>query len=198
MAGWVDNSASNIWQGGGWPSDTQLTDNIFMAMDGAQLAWVEGEATRLNNLLDGNLYFSSGRRKLFSWGGRRSGPRFWMGDAETGSFPPTNFDDLAAFQKASKQEGLGLWGDPQLANVSAGDYGRLPLDNYRQKAESPAFNGGKGGQLDADWLKGRRAYLSETGAEAYGIPMEPKPADTDYWGKKLEAAAKAFRGPQAP
>jgi hypothetical protein len=198
MGGWPDNSAVNIWKGGGWPSDTQVTDNIFVAKNGAILATADDRATSQNNLLDGNLYWSDTKSLPFRWGGRQRGPNFWHGDPNTGSFPPPSFADLAGFQKASHQEAHGQQADPQLLNAGAGDYGRLPLASARLKPSSPAFGTGRGSVLDAAWLKERRAYTSDTGAAAYGIPMEPLAPDLDYWGKKIDKAAKAFRGPQAP
>jgi hypothetical protein len=39
--------------------------------------------------------------------------------------------------------------------------------------------------LSVEWLAERRKYLTDTGAEEYGIPMQPGKANEDYWGAKL-------------
>jgi hypothetical protein len=198
IGGWPDNSAVNIWKGGGWPSDAQVIDNIFVAREGAILVSGDDKGTQQNNRLDYNLYWTDAKVPAFRWGGRERGPKFWKGDPKFGTFPAPEMASLTAFQKASQQEAHGLQLDPQLVSIGAGDYGRLPLASARLKASSPAIGSGRGNPIDETWLKGRRAYISDTGAEAYGIPMEPLAPDQDYWGKKLDKAAKASRGPQAP
>jgi len=85
--------------------------------------------------------------------------------------------------------------DPGVVDPGAGTYGRLPLTTARLKPGSPAFGAGTRVVLSDEWLKGRRAYLTETGAAAYGIPMDPAPDPVDFWGEAPSGPASI--GPQA-
>jgi hypothetical protein len=48
--------------------------------------------------------------------------------------------------------------------------------------------------LSDEWQAQRRKYLTETGAETYGIPMVPQPAVKDYWGRKLKPGKRVSIG----
>ncbi len=183
MGGWP--RGPNGW-GGLWPSNIDVFNNIFLGRQGAPLLWVDDYATGQGNRFDNNLYWRAddSQGPLIRWAGRKSGPDFWKGSS-AGTFPPQDYQDLASFQKATGQEPHGIQADPGLRVQDLGAYGRLPLEAARLKKGSPAFGAGKKVELDADWLAARRAYLSETGAGAYGIPMEPGPDTQDYFGKKL-------------
>lgn len=190
--GWPnDASGAN----GGWPVDTEVFNNIFVALDGATPLYVDDHGTDQNNRWDHNLYWKDSKDGPFvRWGGRANGPRFWDGDSKTGSFPPTDYADLESFRKATGQEAHGLHADPKLADASAGGYGRLPLPGARVAKDSPARGAGRGPALTKEWLAERRKHLTDTGAEAYGIPMDPAPDAKDYWGDPL--SSKPSLGPQ--
>jgi hypothetical protein len=182
---------------GGWPEDTRVLNNIFVGWDGAGAMHVDGPAVGNGNSYDLNLLWAPGSKALIHWGGQKSGPGFWQGDSDTGSSPPQAYADLASFQKVSGLAKQSLQADPGLAQLGAGAYGRLPQEALRLAAASPAFGKGKPLLLDEAWLKARRALLNETGAAAYGIPMEPAQATEDYWGKKLKDTERAI-GVQEP
>ncbi len=88
--------------------------------------------------------------------------------------------------KATGQEKHGIYADPRLVSAGNGGIGRLPIEEYLLKAGSPAKDAGRKVALSKEWLAERRKFLTETGAEAFGIPMEPKPVQEDYWGNKLK------------
>jgi hypothetical protein len=144
---------------------------------------VDDYGTGQGNDFDGNLFWRCGSKApLIHWGGRSAGPGFWDGDRKTGTFPAKTYASLAAFRKAT---GLGhgsVEADPKLVAAAMGEYGRLPLDGYAPKKGSPAIGAGVRIELTEAWLKARRAFLVETGAEAWGIPMDPAEATVDYAG----------------
>jgi hypothetical protein len=187
VGGWIDKSSQDTGLGGGWPSDNEVADNLFVGLEGASGSWVDDRATSQGNRFHHNLYWMvqpSG--PVWRWGGKRNGPGFWEGDAESGSKAPEAYSKLEDLQKATGQESGGILADPLLNGAGWGEMGRLPLEHGRLKVGSPALGAGKKVVLDQDWLRGRRAYLTETGAEAYGIPMDPAEPREDYWGGKLE------------
>jgi hypothetical protein len=181
---------------GGWPEDTRVLNNVFVGLEGAGALLVDGPAVKNGNVYDSNLLWAQGG-PLIHWGGQKNGPHFWDGNSEAGSSPPMAYADLASFQKATGLGRQSLQADPKLASPGAGGYGRLPLATARLAAGSPAFGKGKAIALDEAWLKARRKFMTETGAEAYGIPMEPAQASEDYWGKKLNAESRPI-GAQEP
>jgi hypothetical protein len=196
VGGWVDESAKDSSRGGGWPSDNEVVNNIFLGLDGASAFWVDDAAVRQNNTFDHNLYWLiNGEGPVWRWGGKRNGPGFWQGDAATGSEPPVLVPSLEELQKLTGQEAHGLHADPVLDGAGWGEMGRLPLGSGRLKPGSPALGAGRNVVLDGAWRKGRRAYLTETDAGAYGIPMEPAEAKVDYWGNPVYAG-KVSIGPQ--
>jgi hypothetical protein len=198
MFGWPNQPDGGKGRDGGWPEDTHFRNNVIVALDGATAMHIDDYGTTQGNTWDHNLYWSSGRRSgvpLIRWGGRKSGPGFWKGDRKTGTFPAKAYATLEAFRKATGQEAHGLEADPRLAGQGPGVYGRLPLKASRFRKDSPALGAGVAVPLDQDWLKERRKFLTETGAEAYGIPMEPAEPEVDYWGQKLDQAAISI-GPQ--
>jgi hypothetical protein len=181
---------------GGWPADTDVVNNLFVAVDGATAMMVDDYATQQGNRWDHNLYWQTGKRRpLVRWNGRDSGPKFWEGDRKWGTYPPTDYADLESFRKATGQEAHGIQANPRLRRLPSGEYCRLPLSSFRLPAKSPAFGKGKSQVITEEWLKERRKYLTDTGAEAMGIPMDPAPEKVDYWGKPL--GAKKPIGPQA-
>jgi hypothetical protein len=189
LFGWPNMADGAKGRDGGWPEDTHFRNNVVVALDGAAAMHIDDYGTRQGNSWDYNLFWK-GRSKqaLILWGGRKNGPKFWEGDPKTGSFPPKAYAGLKAFQKGTGQEAHGLEADPGFEGAGPGAYGRLPLSSCRLKASSPAKGAGTPMVLDETWLAARRVHLSDTGAEAYGIPMDPDPVDEDYWGEKLDRA----------
>ncbi len=184
VSGWPDLPEDG--KNGGWPTQCDIFNNIIVAEDDATPLWVDDYATRLGNVFDHNLFWRIGKRgPLVRWAGRKNGPKFWEGDRKTGSFPPDNYATLDAFRKATQQEKNGIHADPLLRSIGRGGYGRLPLDAYQLLHKSPATDAGRSVPLSDDWLKARAKFLTDTGAESYGIPMHPAPVTEDYWGKKL-------------
>jgi hypothetical protein len=166
--------------------DTEVINNIFVALGGAVALYVDDHGTDQGNTWNNNLYWAPGStRPLVRWGGRDNGPGFWKGDKETGTFPPTDYADLESFRKATGQETNGIAADPKLPQPGSGEYGRLPLSTYRAAADSPAVSAGRASLITEEWLQARRKHLTDTGAEAYGIPMDPDPDTKDYWGEAL-------------
>jgi len=187
--GWP-NDAHN--DGGGWPENTLVTNNIFIATEGASAMYVDDLGVGQGNDYDGNLLWRvNSKAPLIRWGGRSAGPEFWTGNGKKGTFPPKVYRSLADFRQA---EGLGwrsVEADPGLGRAGAGEYGRLPLNGYRLRPGSPAIGAGRRIALSAGWRAARRAFLTETGAEEWGIPMEPAgvrdnslDALRDYAGKR--------------
>jgi hypothetical protein len=182
------------WSGGGWPSDSSFVNNLLVAAAGATPLVVDHLATRQRNHFDRNLYWrinapGGADDALVHWDGNRSGDveAFWNGQTR-GTSPPTRFATLAEFRAATGHEPHGIEVDPQLRAPGDGGYGRMPLNAYHIDPRSPAAGAGAAVHLSEDWLKARRGYLTETGAAAYGISMEPAPlADRDYWGNPIPA-----------
>lgn len=185
IGGWPPEPWAEKSYSGGWPSDTAFFNNILVGLDGALPMWVDDFATRQNNRFDNNLYYRTSREgALIKWAGRRCGEGFWEG-TNKGQIPAQEFSDLKKFRKASGQEPGGRVGDPLLAAPGEGGYGRLPMPAYRTRKGSPAAGGGRKVVLDPAWLAERAKYLTETGAEKWGIPMAPVDATEDYWGQAL-------------
>src|SRR5262249_40393827 len=68
--GWVDKPSQNVDMGGGWPSDTEVFNNIFYAMGEASALWVDDYATRQGNSFDHNLYWMESKAQpLARWAG---------------------------------------------------------------------------------------------------------------------------------
>jgi len=184
--GWPNDSSGG---NGGWPKDTRVLNNVFLALDGASALYVDDHGTDQGNSWDYNLYFMDGKpRPLARWGGRANGPGFWDGDSKTGSFPAKEYADLESFRKATGQEANGMQADPGLSGLADAEYGRLPLKECRPGKGFPGRGKGKPGVLAPEWLAERRKHLTETGAEKYGIPMDPAPDTKDYWGEELGGA----------
>lgn len=158
---------------GGWPARNEFFNNILIARDGAATLWVDEDASKRGNVFDHNLHWRiDGTGPMIKWAGR------WLKK-------PSQFDGLAEFHKATGQETHGIEADPQLGGAGSSGIGRLPLDAYRPAGELPLETLGREVILSKKWLAQRRKFLNETGAEAYGIPMEPQPAREDYWGAAL-------------
>jgi hypothetical protein len=85
---------------------------------------------------------------------------------------------------------------PSLRAPGRGGIGRLLLPTYELLADSPAWDAGRRLDYDPAWLAARRAYLTDTGAEAYGIPMEPSPVREDYWGRPFDPVGATAIGPE--
>jgi hypothetical protein len=194
VGGWPKNEEGDS---GGWPADTEFVNNIFIGRNGATPAWVDDYAATSNrNLFNHNLYQRIGTEgPLIRWGGRRNGPGFWKGENNVDIHVPIDYSSLEAFQKATGQEAHGLGADPKLAGPFPGEYGRLPLSRLRGADDSPAARAGKPVPLSAEWLAARAKYLTDTGAEAWGIPMVPGEVQKDYWGRPLSTKAAPPIGP---
>jgi len=170
---------------GGWPARNEFRNNILVGLNGAVTLWVDEDAAKLGNVFDNNLHWQiGGAGLLIKWGGR------WLQK-------PAEYANLSQFQEATRQEAHGVQADPKLVGAGASGIGRLPLDAYRLNEGSPARAAGRKVVLSEEWLAERRKFLTETGAETYGIPMDPQPAREDYWGGKLESEEKVSIGAHA-
>ena len=205
VSGWPLTAAED-WGGGGWPSDTEYYNNILIGRNGGLPAWIDDYAATTNrNVFDYNLYHRVGSTgPLIRWGGRRNGPKFWEGDGKTGTYPPDDYSSLADgssfsnFRRKTGQEAHGRFADPGFAAPYRGEYGRLPLESNALKNGSPVFGAGCDVPLTEEWQKGRAKYLTDTGAEAYGIPMRPAPPREDYRDRPLDSSGGAQIGPFVP
>jgi hypothetical protein len=196
ISGWPIGTS---WDGtsGGWPSNTEFLNNIAVSHGPTPPLSVSEDATKQGNVLDHNLYWRVGSDGPFAlWGGHTEPAKFWEGKGAEGRVPPQEFATLEEFQRATGQELHGIYADPRLRSPGDGGIGRLPLEAYRLLEGSPAFGAGRRVELSEEWLAERRKHLTDTGAEAYGIPMEPQPPVHDYWGNKLGSAAKITIGAQ--
>jgi hypothetical protein len=71
---------------------------------------------------------------------------------------------------------------------------KLSREVVLPKKGSPARAAVHKVELSKEWLAERRKFLADTGAEAYGIPIEPQSAQEDYWGGKLPSGKKVSIG----
>jgi len=185
LTGWP--IAPGGW-GGGWPSDSEFTNNIIVGSDKTIPLKVEGNATNQKNYFENNLYWKNGGiQPLVKWSGNNTGTKFWEGKLENLS-EADNYGTIEDFRKATGQELSGIYADPLFVSSYAGKIGRLPNENFRLRKISPAINSGKEIIFDESWIEARQKFLSETGAVAYGIPMALTRQNTgDYWGRKAQA-----------
>jgi len=173
---------------GGWASDTEFHNNIFIGRNGGVPCWVDDFATGQGNSWDHNLYWNADGGAIIRWGGRESGPNFWKGNRKKGTFPPVDYRALAKFRRATGQETHGVQADPRLAGAGRGEYGRLPLNGYRLGRGSPAAMAGHRVRIDRGWLEARSKFTAETGASSLGIPMKPEEASQDWWGNEVDSS----------
>jgi hypothetical protein len=186
--------------GSGYPFDTEFSNNILLARDGAVPAWIDDLATAQGNVFDYNLYWrEDSGAPLIKWAGHKLGPKYWWGSTE-GIQAPKEFGSLSKFQKSVGQEAHGISEYPMFVSstATATYIGRLPMETRKLKTWSPAVGAGKKFILNADWLKARRADLTDTGNQAYGISLEPSPDDHDYWGSKVDRNTKVSIGAGEP
>ncbi len=182
-------------QSGGWASNTDFFNNVVVSLGNSVPLAVAEDSTELGSVFDHNLYWRAGEAGPFAtWGGHTDAEKFWQGKGEEGRIPPQEFATLEEFQQATGQEASGLYADPLLPNPGSGGIGRLPLAAYLLPEGSPAVGAGRRVELSEEWLAERRKYLTDTGAEAYGIPMEPGPVRADYWGNALGASDRPSIG----
>jgi hypothetical protein len=176
------------WDGasGGWASNTAFFNNVVVSLGPSVPLEISEDSTKLGNVFDHNLYWRAGPDGPFAkWGGHTDPVKFWEGKGEEGRIPPQEFATFEDFQRATGQEPHGIYADPRLRDLGNGGMGRLPLEAYRVLSGSPAVGAGRTIDLSEEWLAERRKYLTDTGAEAYGIPMEPQPPRHDYWGNPI-------------
>jgi hypothetical protein len=107
----------------GFPSNVRVFNNIVIADGGQTVLRVAADATKQNNSLDFNDYFSP---TLFK--------AVW-GDA--------TYSDLEALRGATGQEGHGMIKDPRLKAPGGATAGRLPMAAYRLLPDSPCLGAGK-------------------------------------------------------
>jgi hypothetical protein len=179
---------------GGWPSDSEFSDNLCLGLEGGIPLWVDEVAASQHNRFDHDLVFSAWGGPLIWWGGgyaERTVPG--KDSAEMGQAKA--YASLADFQRETGQERHGLAVDPKLSDQSRVGIWRLPLKDYRLSPGSLALSAGQKVHLDPAWLKERAKYLEDTGAEAYGIPMQPGEAQSDYWGNELDPVSASI-GPE--
>jgi len=134
----------------GFPSNVRVFNNIIIADQGRTLLRVDAEAAAQNNSFDYNLYFSSSEFKIV-WGNQTS-------------------SDLPSFRQASGEEVHGLAEDPRLQAAGQSHEGRLPMDAYRLRPDSPCRNTGK-------------EYTADYGSR-------------DYWDKPLHQLRQMNIGPE--
>jgi len=186
------HSAAKDWAAQA-PSDNEFYNNILVGVGGAHPLGVDNAAIPGRNILDYNIYWrTDGKQSLVRWGGDRSDfDEVDLHSWETGrkaDRPKTALTSLAELSATSGWEAHGMQGNPGLNALGRGGNGRLPLEQYRMKSGSPANGAGRAVMLDGEWLAARRKFLTNTGAEEFGIPMEPAEAGVDYWGDKLDPA----------
>lgn len=169
------------------PSRTVIRDNLLIGTEGSFPLGADATSIGSTVTLDSNLYWrADGRKSLVRWGGTRDD---WndkrIDDWETGrgKRSPTVFASFAEYRTKTGQEPHGLAVNPGFAALAGAENGRLPLAAWRLPAGSPARGAGTPDRLDPKWLEARRALLSDTGAAAYGIPMEPDAEGQTYWGE---------------
>jgi len=180
--------------GGGVPAGNGVFNNILMAAGGAVPLYVEMSATETGNAFDNNIYWRTGPEgPLIQWAGLSHPPRFWWGE-EGGEQPPIEYKDMQKFREATGQEASGLSADPLLVNPGEGGWGRRPLQAYTLRPDTPAKLRGRQAVLTPEWLAERRKLLENTGAEKYGIPMDPVPVDHDYWERKVRSLKEVSIG----
>ncbi len=175
---------------GGWPAKTGYFNNVFIGLQGATPSVIDDWAASQQNanLFDYNVYWRDTPGALIKWGGRRNGAGFWLGTASTDLAPPTEYRDLASFRKATGHEEHGKQEHPKFSGIDGGELGRLPLVGYRLPKDSSLATSGRTVVLPQEWYEGRKKFLTETGAEEWGVPMEPEQATTDYWSAPLVPA----------
>ena len=182
---------------GGWPSNTEFLNNIVISRGPSAPLSVTEDAVKQGNVFDHNLYWRAGAAGPFAlWGGHTDADKFWEGKGAEGRIPPVEYATFEDFRRATGQEPHGIYADPRLRDLGNGGIGRLPLEAYQLLAGSPAIGAGRRVELSEEWLAARRKLLADTGAEAYGIPMEPQPVVSDYWDRKLDSTGKVAIGAQ--
>ena len=175
------------------PADNEFYNNVLVGVEGAHPLGVDDAAIPGRNILDHNLYWrTDGKRSLARWGGNRwdfnkEDLHSWEAGRKE-ERPKTVLTSLVELREKSGWEANGLQKNPGLKAIGRGGNGRLPLEEYRMNQDSPVKGAGKRVTLEPEWLAERRKYLADTGAEEYGIPMEPAEASEDYWGDKLDRA----------
>jgi hypothetical protein len=164
VSGWPESKND-----GGWPSACRFSGNTCVGLDGAAPLWVDENASQQGNVFDGDTLAGLPARTgalVARWGGGYASHRL-PGQDPWKENPPRDYTDLASFQRATGQEKRGNTPDPESPPAFRPDMGR-PARILRR---GPTRETG----LDAVWLKGRSRYLQETGAEVFGISMDPLP-----------------------
>jgi hypothetical protein len=165
---------------GGWPARNEFLNNILIGLNGALTLWGDEDVPKLNNVFDNNIHWRvDGDGPWIKWGGR------WLKE-------PVPYSKLSEFSSATGQEAHGLQADPAMTNAFRSGSGRRPLEEFLLAPESPARRAGRNMELSEEWLAARRALLHDTGADAFGINMDPKPADQDFWGNRLQGESRSI------
>ncbi len=156
----------------------RFVNNVLVGVEGGYpFAADDGSIRAAGNDLDYNLYWRAGKEpEILRWGGTRQ-------DWEN----PKYYAAFAGWRVKAGREPHGVCADPLPGSGTGAGCCR----------PAPAVVAGKGVvvTLDEAWLAGRRKYVTETGATAYGIPMEPAQATTDFQGRPLDPALPAI-GPE--
>jgi len=167
------------WSGGGWPRANEVAGNVFMARRGARAMSVDLDAVVAGNRFAGNLYAAlPGAAGLIRWA--KQSP--FKGRPAAGL--TRDFRDIRGFRRHTGQERGGVSTNPRLRAPGSGGLGRLPLSVYRPRPGTPLAKMAAPSPLTGEWLAARRKLLVDTGAEKWGIPMEPGP-DRYYSGRKV-------------
>jgi len=178
------------WGSGGWPARNRVSGNIFLAKKGANAMSVDINAAYAGNRFDRNCYqVYLGRGKLIRWAVQ----------SKFGGTPAKGktgiYQDLESFRNETGQEMRGMGADPRLRKPGRGGLGRVGMDAYRPGKGSPLARQEGPSPMTEEWLSSRRKILVETGADKWGIPMEPG-IDRDFSGERagLHMIPGAFAG----
>ena len=192
VGGWPIAPYAEGWSGG-WPAETVYSRNVLVGMDGAVPMWIDGSAAGNGNTFDHDEFWrAGGKGPLIKWGGQRNGVGFYKGTDE-GRIPPREFADLDSFRKATgwEKNGKQLSRRPkEEVEPASGRISGAAPDQAGERGAPPV--------LAPEWLAGRRKLLADTGAERYGIPMEPAPDAGDCRDGKVLPAKDSPTGATGP
>jgi hypothetical protein len=167
------------WKSGGWPARNTVAGNIFMARRGAQAMSVDINAVVGGNRFNRNCYHAfPGAGKLVRWAVQSAFGGMQAKDCYR------EYDDIGKFYNTTGHEVYGMGEDPRLDNPGNGGQGRRGAEAYRPRAGNPLARIMGPSPVSREWLEARRKVLVDTGAEKWGIPMEPG-RDRDYSGQPV-------------
>jgi hypothetical protein len=83
-----------------------------------------------------------------------------------------------------RENGPKFWDGSHEGTFPPDEY--ATLDAFRKATEQEAHDGARPIAIAREWLAARAKLLTETGASAYGIPMEPETVTRDFRGAKFD------------